>query len=98
MYFFFVFEHTETLLQPNLALYQGQMNKNLFIFKDTLCKYLLFATLGSYLACLESKVDIQGSKKGNFWGIFGGGWTETKNGLCSSSDSLVLRKMCDGVE
>ena len=34
--------------------------------------------------------------KGSFWHIFRGGWAQTKTGLCSSSDSLVIRKMCDG--
>ena len=30
---------------------------------------------------------IQVSMDGNFWLFFGGGWAETKTGLCYSSDS-----------
>ena len=52
---------------------------------------LSFATLESYIACLGAKVFKFPSRL-----IFGGGWTETKTG--SSSDSLVIRKMHDGVE
>ena len=67
-----------TLQQP-LALYKGPIVISVFIYKDKNVhgKYLSFATLGSYVACLGAKV-------------FKFPWREreTKTGLCSSSDSL----------
>ena len=58
--FWFVFEHTETLVSPqlprSLALYQGPLFfKCFFLSKDADGKYLLFAILGSYLAYFGAK-------------------------------------------
>ena len=43
-------------LQRPLALYQGRIVKNVLYEKDAYGKYLSFATLGSYVACLGAKV------------------------------------------
>ena len=56
-----MFEHTETLILPPqlqhpLAHYQGPIVRNVFYKKDAYGKYLLFATLGSYVAWLVAKV------------------------------------------
>ena len=59
--FWFVFDHTTqcwlfTQLQRPLALYQGPIVRNVFSKKVAYGKYLLFATLGSYVAWLVAKV------------------------------------------
>ena len=50
--------------------------------------YHSFATLGSYVMGLRYSSFCEG----NFLADFGRGWAETKSGLCSSSDSLVIRR------
>ena len=59
--FWFVFEHTETLISPPqiqrpLALYQGPIFIHAFKKKDAYGKYLSFVIMGSYVVCLRAKV------------------------------------------
>ena len=49
------FDFTPELQHP-LAHYQGPIVRNVFYKKDAYGKYLLFATLGSYVAWLVTKV------------------------------------------
>ena len=59
-------------------------------------KYISLATRGSYVACLGANVFKF------LWRVIFGGFSaedeQTKTGLCSSSDSLVTRKVRDDVE
>ena len=55
-------------------------------FKDAYGKHLLFATLGSYVACLWDIKVIPVSVENPFRRIFGGGGAETKTGLGLSTD------------
>ena len=50
-------------------------------------------TMGWYVACLVANVF-----KFLWRVLFGGGWADTKTGLCLFSDSFVIRKVRDDVE
>ena len=83
-----------TQLQRPIALYQGNI-KCILWEENVYGKYISFATLGSYVACLGAKV-FKFPWSVSFGGFSCGGWAETKTGLCSSSDSLVIRKCVTG--
>ena len=73
------------------SLPRAAFQKNIFCKNKNKCVWQTFFICHSGRLCsmLEGWGN-QISKKGSFWWIFSGGWAETKTGLSSSLDSLLI--------